>query len=98
MLKTEKLQATLYPEDSVSGELQKWFSTTSPEDYLLIPDKRPQVQILSYLDFISSLNRKDYDRAQKAWIRIVLSLPERRPVRRMPARAWGELLRKLKYL
>lgn len=93
-----KLQASGHPQNPVSEQILIWFTTNRPSDLLSIPDKYPEVQILSYLDFIASINRRDFDRAWKAWARIILYLYETDPVRRMPPKAWSELFRMIVYI
>ena len=93
-----KRMASGHPENPVSGQILLWFTTNRPQDYLIIPEHYPEVQILSYLDFVASMNRGDYERARAAWIRIMLSVGETDPARRMPPRAWTELFRLVEFL
>ena len=93
-----KLVASGHPKDPVSEQILYWFTSTQPSDLIHIADQYPEVQIISYLDFVASMNRRDFDRARKAWCRIMLELGETDPVRRMPPRAWNELFRLIVYI
>ena len=88
-----KLQACTYPEDYVSIKIQQWFTSNHPEDALLIPAQNPEVPILSYLDFINSMNRRDFKRALDAWTRIIIYHDDPVPAHQIPSKAWGELIR-----
>ena len=93
-----KKQAAQYPETQVSKGLKIWFFSPNEAERTRVLNDLNYAPIVNYLAYINAMSRSDFDGAEHAWSRFVLSLPNTKIESELPASCWHELIRWTKYM